>query len=439
MKTWFLFVISLWQLISSSPDLEPGKFVVFTQEDSFYIVNKDGFFRTTDGSEWFFLASEVPFKKFDYKYLELNGVPHIMSASLGEVYFFENDILKRIDNSFDFKAFYDASLFEYKNEIHAFGGYGLFTHKNTLLHFDTNAQEWFQKNYALNSPRPKPRSLASAQHADNYLYIGMGVEYPAELNGIDFHQDFWKLDLEKKSWEMLGKFNDQYVSPDFPSDRYNLFIFSQHNPPLYINSTKAYGIDIVQNTLTEYHGPSVSMLQDIQDMYYNHRSDKLLIVQSNNSEDMKLIVKVINSKTFLGDSKVYTPLFIAPPLFDNWQLGAFGLAVFGLFILFIILLRNKRKSSRKSIEIHSLKDKLPKAEWDILTIILKNHPEPTAYPEILNYFEPKLTYESRIKKLRVSLENLNTSLRTIYGPHKDFIISQKNKDDRRVKEVYYNE
>ena len=95
----------------------------------------------------------------------------------------------------------------------------------------------------------------------------MWVEHPVELNDTDFHQDFWKLDLEKKSWELLGKFNDQYVSPDFPSDRYNLFILSQHNPPLYINSTKAYGIDIIQNTLTEYSGPSVSMLLDIQYMY----------------------------------------------------------------------------------------------------------------------------------------------------------------------------
>ena len=150
-------------------------------------------------------------------------------------------------------------------------------------------------------------------------------------------------------------------------------------------------------------------------------------------------IKVLNSKVFLGDTKVYAPLYLAPPLFSNLQIAIFVLTLLGLLILFLILLRNKRKSPRKSVDIHSLKDKLPKAELDILNIILKNHPDPTAYPEILNYFEPKLTYESRIKKLRVSLENLNTSLRAIYGPHKDYIISQKNKDDRRVKEVYYND
>ena len=144
MKVLFIIVNVLWQLLTGIPQLEEGKFFVFTQEANFYIVTPEGFYKTIDGKQWEFLKQEVAFEEYTYKTLEINGMPHIISAGLGEVYQFKNDSIVRVDNSFDFRAFHGSNLFAYNNEIHSFGGYGLFTYKNTLLRFSSKASEWFQ-------------------------------------------------------------------------------------------------------------------------------------------------------------------------------------------------------------------------------------------------------------------------------------------------------
>ena len=129
-------------------------------------------------------------------------------------------------------------------------------------------------------------------------------------------------------------------------------------------------------------------------------------------------------------------LYKEPSLLTPMQLTLIG---FGLFIFLGLLyfyFRNTKTSSEE-LNMAMLSEMLPKAEYDILVLIVKQHPAPTPYPDILNYFEPNLTYESRIKKLRVALDNLNDSMKKIYGSHKQYVVSQKNKDDRRVKEVKY--
>ena len=54
-------------------------------------------------------------------------------------------------------------------------------------------------------------------------------------------------------------------------------------------------------------------------------------------------------------------------------------------------------------------------------------------PNIINFYEPSLSYESRIKKLRLTLTRID-EVSSKYAKRKVLVFS-KNKNDKRIKQV----
>ena len=92
---------------------------------------------------------------------------------------------------------------------------------------------------------------------------------------------------------------------------------------------------------------------------------------------------------------------------NNYLIISLIITLFGLtFLIFI-----RRRSAAKVVLSKKKKywQSCPRPEAIIFTKIVESHPKPIELTELQQDFEPQLTYESRLKKLRkclTSIENL---------------------------------
>ena len=80
-----------------------------------------------------------------------------------------------------------------------------------------------------------------------------------------------------------------------------------------------------------------------------------------------------------------------------------------------------------------IKNELSGHEYFILEILINHYPNPVQFPSLLSEYEPNLSYESRVKKLRLAMSNIDE---TIYKCTKrKVLIFSRNKNDKRIKQV----
>ena len=75
----------------------------------------------------------------------------------------------------------------------------------------------------------------------------------------------------------------------------------------------------------------------------------------------------------------------------------------------------------------------------ILEKILEVYPEFIDYPELQNAFERDLSYESRIKKLRTTVKEIDQVIQTVLGLKQSVFEIEKGKIDKRVKVIRLKE
>ena len=78
--------------------------------------------------------------------------------------------------------------------------------------------------------------------------------------------------------------------------------------------------------------------------------------------------------------------------------------------------------------------KLSKNDFLILKTIIDSHPNAVSFPLLLSIYAPDLSYESKVKKLRLTLNNIILQTKTL--SNKKIIHVRKNKEDKRIKEIY---
>ncbi len=86
--------------------------------------------------------------------------------------------------------------------------------------------------------------------------------------------------------------------------------------------------------------------------------------------------------------------------------------------------------------IEIFKSKLSDQEYVVFKNIIDSYPNAVTFPNLLSIYEPDLSYESKIKKLRLSLFNIKTLVRKV--SKKSTISVRKNKNDRRSKKSFLN-
>jgi len=82
---------------------------------------------------------------------------------------------------------------------------------------------------------------------------------------------------------------------------------------------------------------------------------------------------------------------------------------------------------------------LSKEDDIILEKILEVYPEFIDYPELQNAFERDLSYESRIKKLRTTVKEIDQVIQRVLGLRESAFEIEKGKIDKRVKVIRLKE
>ena len=113
---------------------------------------------------------------------------------------------------------------------------------------------------------------------------------------------------------------------------------------------------------------------------------------------------------------------------------------FGLLVFMIYRKRSSKLIDKVKSHWSEIEEQLSSEELKILEIIIEHHPDCVELPFILDRFSPNLTYESKIKKFRKSLRIIDDKLKSIIKYKKgDIILSRRNKEDKRIKELYIND
>lgn len=111
-----------------------------------------------------------------------------------------------------------------------------------------------------------------------------------------------------------------------------------------------------------------------------------------------------------------------------------GIVLLVVVVMFLIFRKKntfqKIGSKRKHIDSISNEE-----ESQIFNLIFERHPNFIPFPELMDVFESHLSYDSRKKKLRASLYQIEDKIRGVLKSKNKIFIERKNKEDLRIKEI----
>jgi hypothetical protein len=157
-------------------------------------------------------------------------------AAIGRVYEYDlnSKQLTRIDDSRvrDF-MFGSGSIYVDSLGIYAFGGYGMWEHKNILLKYDFSFREWTKSPEQGDIPEKSGRNwLWLNQDSNELFYMNDGKIHGRIKDHGYFNYGVYRFDLENHEWK---KFNHQLL----PRDKHLIWGSFRHN--------KSYSLDTNRN------------------------------------------------------------------------------------------------------------------------------------------------------------------------------------------------
>jgi len=292
------------------------------------------------------LDKQVSFNELLTEYVPLSekGSPiYFVDGGGGYVLQLRNDSIVRIDNSFHHRNQYGGAFFLHKGEPYIFGGYGLFSVKNFITHFDPKLKEWYLEN---ESKKVDP-ALTSAYYKemDNLHAL---VNINGLFKKLNF-KNYWRYNLTNKSWFFEGQinyFDSINISPSCVFK--NILIFK----PFFLE------IDFKNNCIVRYKQKPFNSLLNL----YKFRG-KYIMLKHQNILDVESSLMIIYDETAFKRE-----FFIAKNTLLVKEKNSFYvkfialIAVFLLGIIFVIfrILRKRKKlapiytMSDSSIELLNL-------------------------------------------------------------------------------------
>jgi LPXTG-motif cell wall-anchored protein len=436
MKRLTYIVLVLISLNSYSQEFKSpilnGSFL-FTHKDKSYLISGDSIYNNSNETLW--IAKKHDLIINDFAFVSDGNKGYLMHNSGGVIYQFDGVNFKRIDESFEFNTQYQSFPFLYNGAIYNFGGYGLFTFKNILTYFNESKKE---TEYIITSTSisksPFGRKKMFGQLVGNDLFIGSGYGYDNNKeNGTkkaEVLDDYWKFNLKSKEWNLLG-FGKQFTD----DDNYTI-IYGFNGKNLLISKDKVYAVDIKENEVDFYDNANIdfikSLKQDVSRAYitYNKSKDGFYMLFNKPNLGNKLLF--ISTNEFLGKPTRTETLY---SIDDNSMLYyLFGGLL--LVLLFLILVKRKKNSFQKiclkRTEIDLI---LNEEEKQIFNLMFDKHPEFIQFPDLMDVFESHLSYESKKKKLRSTLYQIEDKIMRVLKSKNKIFIERRNKEDLRIKEI----
>ncbi|PKP41824.1 MAG: hypothetical protein CVT93_06865 [Bacteroidetes bacterium HGW-Bacteroidetes-10] len=417
---------------------------IFSYKRNYYVLTKDSVYISADGELWRSEYSGLDFKNMELGFLDDIDKGYLFHESGGMVLQFNGRKFRPLNNSPEFRNQYNSFAFLHDRTIYIFGGYGYFTQKSTITYYDKLKGEW--ELLMARTPEkyhPRGRYSVVAQKTSNKLYIGQGLsiddekEYSQNIN-VNL-KDFWVFDFGSKEWKRLGN-----GRKSIDVRKYHI-IYDFHGKTLLIGNEDAYTMDIATNELVYYPEIRTTITMDTQkssskpvNIIYNPSTYSFFALIYKDDGSKSSIV--IPAEQLLGKPsatvKLYSPARNPWPAIFIFLASALALSAF--FML------RKRKISNTTVNriqenMTEIESVLTTEEFKILKMILDMHPNRVQFLDLMSVFGNNMSYESLKKKLRFSIQDLEAKLQTYLKTSTDIFVIQRNKDDKRNKEIGINE
>ena len=364
---------------------------------------------------------------------------YLVNEGCGPVVEYRNDSIVRIDNSFSQKNQFGASPFVFNNQIHLFGGWGLFTFKNIITKFDFNTNEWFEYITKSNE-KPSPRHTAMSILIDNVLYVFDGFEKEKNSNNdtIPMDEKIWCLNLKTAEWKNIGNNLNEKFKKTIKSTK---LCFQANNKLYIINPNIILEIDLLNNKICFYKNNS---LFNVKRIYFDNSTNSLLTINHLTGVN-KLVLNKIPLTSFIKNpiktesfyySKSNKPLY-------------YSISVFFILLAIIIVFKKTNKQLTPSVQYKKNKiyyktkiiNNLDSFEEKILIYLYKNNNQFIQLNQLNYMFEnDKLdNFSATVKKRDIVINNLFFKISSILNVEEGkLLLIQKNEKDKRIKEIKLN-
>lgn len=385
----------------------------------------------------------------DYLPFSIHNKTYLVYRGCGTVLEWRNDTIVRVDNSFLHRNQFFASTFTYNNKIYFFGGYGLFTYKNIVTKYNPTTKEWDEEETFGNPPSPRRLALSHIINNDLYLFSGYEKDEDNFSQNKEVAPIVWKLNLPTMTWSQAGKYssNLNINSKDGIASSFTI------NEKLYIipltEYSYVYEIDLKNNTIITFKGKAKS----VEQTFYDNKTNEVVYIYKD-GDGVKSLVRT-KLQEFLG-KQVSREAFILP-WYLSLSISVIIIVITGLFLLLILLLYINKRRSRfvpfSGITFHSkstnfyfrgkLLDTLDDAEILILDYLVQNRHRFVSLNELNHLYENEINknnFSTVVKRREVAFASLLSKLQILTSKiENDILISRKNKEDKRIKEIKLKE
>ena len=414
-------------LLFQAPIFETGKYMVTYEKNGFVIITKDSLFRWNKGNWSKRKLIKNKESLDDLLALTFDKNVYLISRGVGIVYKLKGDSLIRKDRSFNWRSRYNTNFIFKDDKIYSLGGYGLWTSKNNLIFFDKTTTEWMLEEYNKVEKLPFDFSGGTTELKDSLLYY-MG----APLKDLELDKNIYQYNFSSKDWNVLGQWNDAIAL--FNSNYRTSLLY----PIVYDKNGNIGQFIYSRNEFRKYLNPNKGILNDSRLIVGNPNTREFMVfIENGNNIELPIIV---SETKLLGSEYEALPIYNSQhyQLYITLIIAAF--LGFGLLVFMIYRKRSSKLIDKVKSHWSEIEEQLSSEELKILKIIIEHHPDCVELPFILDRFSPKLTYESKIKKFRKSLRTIDNKLKRVTKYKKgDIILSRRNKEDKRIKELYLND
>lgn len=351
-------------------------------------------------------------------------------------------VFRRIDDTWNYNYNIGATLFSVGNDIYEIGGYGFWKSNGILRKFNFKDQEWdviLLNQEIFPQEAGKYGAISWIDSTERFFYVPFQRIVNDGLidqgDGKDFVLDGYRLDINKRRWEYLGKTNKEV---------FNIFknasiVFPTTSGILLCYTSRVYHIDYTSNHISVYDNPSLAQsLSRLNNSFFRYYTrDWVYWYNHNNS---------LYDSIFI-DKRKFTLMNI-PVWEKHWSsIEIAGSAFFILSLLGLIFWwRSRKQAAIMAEEQKALSSSLashPFSETELALLLLlveKTGKGSTANISEINYvLGIKDKNPGMQKKVRSDVINsVNEKFRLLHKGHAQIIQSIRSEADKRYFEYLIN-
>jgi len=416
MKLLVISIISLF--IQEAASLkDDNNYTLFSHKENFYILKEKSILKYVD-SKWITIPHNLNYGSYAFDPLITESKTYLVSKGLGKVLEFKNDSIYELDKSTFWRAKYESFNFFRDEQIFSFGGYGFYTYRKDLLHFDFKNKEWF--NYKINDLNsPPPSSIGNGYYDDvnEIIYLGLGLNDDVSLN------ELYTYDFKNESWKNIGTINVD-LSSGIKTSNYHDY--------LIINDNQVFSINY-KNLTYKKHQSQFLDLAAIRQIHYNKITGEFIITRQK-STSKKLDIQILDEEDIISPWDYIAVGFNLKDESNHIYLILLGLVI-GVCIFYVILKPKKKTILYIKKNLGVIQNGLSEVDIIFLDLIIEQYPQPIKYIEFMNLLDASLAYETKVKKVRESINRIELKLTRALRSTKKTVLTSKNIDDNRIKQV----